>query len=103
MYGVSGGTQDMSVESSGLQRSRTESHLLEWQARAASPPYSARQLVQYGQSAPSFLYQGGQTENTQQALAFYAPPLHQETLMEVRVCKEMWFSIYFSNFIKLLN
>ncbi|KAK3868488.1 hypothetical protein Pcinc_026129 [Petrolisthes cinctipes] len=77
-----GGTQDMSVESSGLQRSRTESHLLEWQTRAASPPYSARQLVQYGQSAPSFLYQGGQTETAQHALAFYAPPLHQETLME---------------------
>lgn len=104
MYNVSGGTQDMSVESSGLQRSRTESHLLEWQARAASPPYSARpQLVQYGQSAPSFLYQGGQTENTQQALAFYAPPLHQETLMEVRVCKEMaTVYILFHSIIKWL-
>nr|XP_053639461.1 serine/threonine-protein kinase unc-51-like isoform X4 [Cherax quadricarinatus] len=82
--GVTGGTQDMSVDSSGLQRSRTESHLLEWQARAASPPNPGRQIVQYGQSAPAFLLQGtpfAQTDG-QDTVAFYAPPLHQETLME---------------------
>ncbi|XP_071516222.1 serine/threonine-protein kinase unc-51 isoform X1 [Panulirus ornatus] len=79
-----GGAQDMSVDSSGLQRSRTESHLLEWQARATSPPNPRRQLVQYGQSAPGFLVHGtpiGQGDG-QDTVAFYAPPLHQETLME---------------------
>nr|XP_045593426.1 serine/threonine-protein kinase unc-51-like isoform X3 [Procambarus clarkii] len=79
-----GGAQDMSVDSSGLQRSRTESHLLEWQARATSPPNPGRQLVQYGQSAPAFLLQGTPFSQAdgQDTVAFYAPPLHQETLME---------------------
>nr|XP_045593425.1 serine/threonine-protein kinase unc-51-like isoform X2 [Procambarus clarkii] len=82
--GVTGGAQDMSVDSSGLQRSRTESHLLEWQARATSPPNPGRQLVQYGQSAPAFLLQGTPFSQAdgQDTVAFYAPPLHQETLME---------------------
>lgn len=82
---VAGGAQDMSVESSGLQRSRTESHLLEWQhtQHATSPPHGARQLMQYGQSAPhSFLFQGGSHTEGHDTVAFYAPPLHQETLME---------------------
>lgn len=74
----------MSVESSGLHRSRTESHLLEWQAGAASPPHPGRQLVQYGQSTPTFLMQAGTVPGEgQDTVAFYAPPLHQETLMEV--------------------
>ncbi|XP_050717031.1 serine/threonine-protein kinase unc-51-like isoform X1 [Eriocheir sinensis] len=80
-----GSAQDMSVESASLQRSRTESHLLEWQHahHATSPPHGARQLVQYGQSAPpSFLFQGGGHTEGHDTVAFYAPPLHQETLME---------------------
>ncbi|XP_050717032.1 serine/threonine-protein kinase unc-51-like isoform X2 [Eriocheir sinensis] len=82
---VAGSAQDMSVESASLQRSRTESHLLEWQHahHATSPPHGARQLVQYGQSAPpSFLFQGGGHTEGHDTVAFYAPPLHQETLME---------------------
>ena len=74
----------MSVDGSGLHRSRTDSHL-EWQAHAASPPNTGRQLVHYGHSAPAFLLQGahlGQAEGDD-TVAFYAPPLHQETLMEV--------------------
>ena len=76
----------MSVDGSGLQRSRTESHLLEWQARAASPPHPGKQLVQYGQSAPAFVFQSNPIgiPDVQDTVAFYAPPLHQETLMEVR-------------------
>ncbi|KAK7068240.1 Serine/threonine-protein kinase ulk2 [Halocaridina rubra] len=79
-----GGGFDMSVEGSGLQRSRTESHLLEWQARAASPPHPGKQLVQYGQSAPAFVLQSSPlgVPDAQDTVAFYAPPLHQETLME---------------------
>lgn len=73
----------MSVDGSGLQRSRTESHLLEWQAQAPSPPHPGRQLVQYGQSAPAFLLQGTAQAEGDDTVAFYAPPLHQETLMEV--------------------
>ncbi|XP_068205911.1 serine/threonine-protein kinase unc-51 isoform X3 [Palaemon carinicauda] len=78
---VTGGGLDMSVDG-GLQRSRTESHLLEWQARAASPP--GKQLVQYGQSAPAFVLQSTPLgiPDVQDTVAFYAPPLHQETLME---------------------
>ncbi|XP_064094549.1 serine/threonine-protein kinase unc-51-like isoform X3 [Macrobrachium nipponense] len=74
---------DMSVDG-GLQRSRTESHLLEWQARAASPPHPGKQLVQYGQSAPAFVVQSTPLgiPDVQDTVAFYAPPLHQETLME---------------------
>lgn len=78
----------MSVESASLQRSRTESHLLEWQQahHATSPPHGGRQLVQYGQSAPpSFLFQGGGHGEGHDTVAFYAPPLHQETLMEVLI------------------
>ncbi|XP_037780307.1 serine/threonine-protein kinase unc-51-like [Penaeus monodon] len=77
-----GGSQEMSVDGSGLQRSRTESHLLEWQAQAPSPPHPGRQLVQYGQSAPAFLLQGTAQAEGDDTVAFYAPPLHQETLME---------------------
>ncbi|KAK8388962.1 hypothetical protein O3P69_020727 [Scylla paramamosain] len=80
-----GGAQDMSVESSTLHRSRTESHLLEWQhaQHATSPPHGGRQLIQFGQSAPhSFLFQGGCHTEGHDTVAFYAPPLHQETLME---------------------
>lgn len=83
----------MSVESASLQRSRTESHLLEWQHphHATSPPHGARQLVQYGQSAPpSFLFQGGGQAEGHDTVAFYAPPLHQETLMEVLMA---WFHV----------
>ncbi|KAK8388963.1 hypothetical protein O3P69_020727 [Scylla paramamosain] len=82
---VAGGAQDMSVESSTLHRSRTESHLLEWQhaQHATSPPHGGRQLIQFGQSAPhSFLFQGGCHTEGHDTVAFYAPPLHQETLME---------------------
>ncbi|XP_045135559.1 serine/threonine-protein kinase unc-51-like isoform X3 [Portunus trituberculatus] len=82
---VTGGAQDMSVESSTLHRSRTESHLLEWQhaQHATSPPHGGRQLMQFGQSAPhSFLFQGGCHTEGHDTVAFYAPPLHQETLME---------------------
>lgn len=80
---VTGGGLDMSVDG-GLQRSRTESHLLEWQARAASPPNPGKQLVQYGQSAPAFVVQSTPLgmPDIQDTVAFYAPPLHQETLME---------------------
>ena len=79
----------MSVESSTLHRSRTESHLLEWQhaQHATSPPHGGRQLMQFGQSAPhSFLFQGGCHTEGHDTVAFYAPPLHQETLMEVLTC-----------------
>ncbi|XP_064094550.1 serine/threonine-protein kinase unc-51-like isoform X4 [Macrobrachium nipponense] len=80
---VTGVGLDMSVDG-GLQRSRTESHLLEWQARAASPPHPGKQLVQYGQSAPAFVVQSTPLgiPDVQDTVAFYAPPLHQETLME---------------------
>lgn len=89
----------MSVESASLHRSRTESHLLEWQ-HATSPPHGARQLVQYGQSAPpSFLFQGGGHTDGHDTVAFYAPPLHQETLMEVLMAK---FPVLYYN-IRILN
>ncbi|XP_042218217.1 serine/threonine-protein kinase unc-51-like isoform X4 [Homarus americanus] len=49
-------------------------------ARGASPPNPGR----YGQSAPAFLLQSHPLSqgDGQDTVAFYAPPLHQETLME---------------------
>ncbi|XP_042218215.1 serine/threonine-protein kinase unc-51-like isoform X2 [Homarus americanus] len=53
---------------------------LECVARGASPPNPGR----YGQSAPAFLLQSHPLSqgDGQDTVAFYAPPLHQETLME---------------------
>ncbi|CAL4075490.1 unnamed protein product [Meganyctiphanes norvegica] len=70
----------------GLQRSKTDPHIQEWQANATSPSNVARQMVQYGQSAPAFFMQTdiplGAFGATDETFAFYAPPLNQETLME---------------------
>ncbi|KAB7505721.1 Serine/threonine-protein kinase unc-51 [Armadillidium nasatum] len=79
--------EDINMEGSGLQRSKTEPHIFDWQMRDASPPLNnTKQVMRYGQSMFGFLVHPSQGcnigMNTMETLNFYAPPLNQETLME---------------------